>query len=488
MFIRLLRIMARPMARLFVLVGAAIFLSYGFVFAQNISYPDLPRPGTLLAQSRAASYPSFTGIRFDPDNPLKLTFLADRAGKNVVDKNEASRLIYYFLAGLTLPEDELWVNLSPYEQDRVAGDHLAVTDLGRDMLVQDYLLKQLTASLTYPESAAGKDYWSDVYDAVFKKLGTTNIAVNSFNKVWITPGAITLYEKGNTAYIGSADLKVMTDFDYNALKNNLSDTVDPTVEITAQVLRDKLVPVITREVNQGERFAPLRQIYRSLILAVWFKKKFKESFYKSYIGAAKVKGIDLAEKNSREKIFNLYVEAFKKGSYNYIRHDYDKRINKRLRRRYYSGGIAITGKDITSAIEAAVRAESPPPVGRTPLAGAVEIDAIVAAAGPALGAPVPQVAAVGFSGSAKAPADESAREELRQYKARCEALASLKPNLSAHDREFIARSEMAIAYTDLHPQSGPNRLPAYALYAALVGKRRAGTIGGNFKGYRIFKP
>ena len=341
MFIGLLRIMARPAARLGILVYALIFLSSGLVFAQNVSSQNLSRPGTLLAVSKAASYPSFTGIRFDPDNPLKLRFLADSEGKNFISQSEASRLVYYFLAGLTLPEDELWVNLSPYEQDRVAGDHLAVTDLGRDMLAQDYLLKQLVASLTYPESDGGKSYWSSVYDAVFKKLGTTNIAVNSFNKVWITPGRIRLYEKGSTAYIASASLKVMTDFDYNALKNNLSETVDPTVEITARALREKLIPVITKEVNHGENFAPLRQIYRSLILAVWFKKKFKESFYKSYIGAAKVKGIDLAEKNFRDKIFNLYVEAFKKGSYDYIRHDYDKHIKKRLRRRYYSGGVVF---------------------------------------------------------------------------------------------------------------------------------------------------
>ena len=342
MFVRILRIIAWPAVRISVLMFAAIFLSSGLVFAQNVSYQNLPQPGTLLKISPEASYPVFTGIRFNPDDPLNLTFLADRAGKDSINKEEASKLIYYFLAGLTVPEDELWVNLSPYEKDRIASDNLAVTDLGSDMLAQDYILKQLTASLTYPESLDGKAYWSDVYNQVFKQLGTTNTSVNSFNKVWITPGAITIYEKDNAAFIASADLKVLTDFDYKALMQNLNETIDPTIEITAKALREKIIPVITKEVNRGENFAPLRQIYRSLILAAWFKKKFKESFYKAYIGKAKVKGIDLAEKNSREKIFNLYVEAFKKGSYDYIRHEYDKRINKRLRRHYYSGGVSMS--------------------------------------------------------------------------------------------------------------------------------------------------
>jgi ABC-type sulfate/molybdate transport systems ATPase subunit len=67
---------------------------------------------------------------------------------------ESSKLIKYFLASLTIPEKDLWVNLShPYEKDRmIARKNLGQTEMGRDMLAQDYILKQLTASLIYPES------------------------------------------------------------------------------------------------------------------------------------------------------------------------------------------------------------------------------------------------------------------------------------------------------------------------------------------------
>ena len=36
-------------------------------------------------------------------------------------------------------------------------------------------------------------------------------------------------------------------------------------------------PSSNKEVNEGKNFATLRQVYYSLILAVWFKKRMKES-------------------------------------------------------------------------------------------------------------------------------------------------------------------------------------------------------------------
>jgi len=73
-----------------------------------------------------------------------------------------NRLVSYFMAALTVPETDFWVNLSPYEADDVIPQQLSDTDFGRDLLVQDYVLKQVAASLTHPESALGKKYWQSV--------------------------------------------------------------------------------------------------------------------------------------------------------------------------------------------------------------------------------------------------------------------------------------------------------------------------------------
>jgi len=50
------------------------------------------------------------------------------------------------------------INLSPYEKDRMIPTSLGETAMGRDLLAQDYLLKQLTASLIYPQKALGKEF------------------------------------------------------------------------------------------------------------------------------------------------------------------------------------------------------------------------------------------------------------------------------------------------------------------------------------------
>ena len=57
----------------------------------------------------------------------------------------------------------MWVNLSPIESKRIVPEAFAQTEMGRDLLAQDYVLKQFTASLIYPESRLGKKFWDKIY-------------------------------------------------------------------------------------------------------------------------------------------------------------------------------------------------------------------------------------------------------------------------------------------------------------------------------------
>ena len=109
-------------------------------------------------------------------------------------KDEASKLVKYFLASLTIPEKDMWVNLSPYQHDRIITQEFGITEMGKDMLAQDYLLKQVTSSVMYPEGAVGKEFWNKIYQEAYKRFGTTNIPVNTFNKVWIIPDKASVYE------------------------------------------------------------------------------------------------------------------------------------------------------------------------------------------------------------------------------------------------------------------------------------------------------
>ena len=66
-------------------------------------------------------------------------------------------------------------------------------------------------SLIYPEDETGKKFWKRIYEEAAKKFGTTNIPVNTFNKVWIVPEKAVVYEnaKAGTAYVVKSRLKVM---------------------------------------------------------------------------------------------------------------------------------------------------------------------------------------------------------------------------------------------------------------------------------------
>src|SRR5262249_36750514 len=132
---------------------------------------------------------------------------------------ESTKLIKYFLAALTIPEKDLWVNLSPYEKDRIVPENFGQTEMGRDLLAQDYLLKQITASMIYPEDETGKLFWSRVYAEAAHRFGTTKIPVNTFNKVWIIPEKAVVYEnaEAGSAYVVESNLKVMLEEDYLSL-------------------------------------------------------------------------------------------------------------------------------------------------------------------------------------------------------------------------------------------------------------------------------
>ena len=129
-------------------------------------------------------------------------------------KNESTKLIKYFLAALTTPDKDMWVNLSPTEKDRIIPDGLGSTEMGRDLLSQDYLLKQLTASLMYPESELGERFWKNIYAKVKEQFGTTELPVNMLNKVWIVPDKALVCEHEQTAFVVEKHLKVMMEGEY----------------------------------------------------------------------------------------------------------------------------------------------------------------------------------------------------------------------------------------------------------------------------------
>jgi hypothetical protein len=307
----------------------------------------LPAPGSMVNLSPAYVPVLIKGLKVHPENPLLFDFILDTgsSGLNVSSaefKAESEKLIKYFLASLTIKEDDLWVNLSPYEKDRMIPRELGQTELGRDMLTQDYMLKQLTASLVYPEKKLGKEFWDRVYAKARQMYGTSEIPVNTFNKVWIVADKAKVLERNNTAYVLGAHLKVMLEEDYLSLeKHNASKSH----AIASQVIRQIIIPELEREVNQGQNFAPLRQMFYSMILASWYRLALKDALLNQvYSNKAKTDGVLSDDPQIKEKIYRQYLKAYKKGVFNYIKEEVaiDPKSKKEgiFPRKYFSGGLA----------------------------------------------------------------------------------------------------------------------------------------------------
>ena len=96
--------------------------------------------------------------------------------------------------------------------------------MGRDLLAQDYILKQITASLIYPEDALGKKFWNKIYTKAYHQFGSTNVPINTFNKVWILPDSAEIYEKDNAVFLIKSHLKVMTEQDYLSIQKHNVET------------------------------------------------------------------------------------------------------------------------------------------------------------------------------------------------------------------------------------------------------------------------
>ena len=58
------------------------------------------------------------GVEVDSTNALQFKLLMDSAPSH----EEENQITEYFLTGITVPEKDLWVNLSPFEKEKVIPD------------------------------------------------------------------------------------------------------------------------------------------------------------------------------------------------------------------------------------------------------------------------------------------------------------------------------------------------------------------------------
>lgn len=254
-------------------------------------------------------------------------------------------LLSYFLVGVSLPNESFWVNLRPDSPNNVIDSYLAKTDVGKILLEADLQLKKDTALATSPSTPEGKEYWNRLYKKAGELFGPGNVTIPTLTRPWIVPGDIIISETETNAYIYKATLKVMLEQDY--LKGSsvykFDDQRMKTLnEYASELIRELIIPKLNRDINNAKRYAPLRQVYYSLIMAQWFKNKFegRPGLYSRLINTKNLKGLTSKKSWNKDAYFKEYQKSFKEGEYNIKEPVYSS--YGQMFRNYFSGGIMLS--------------------------------------------------------------------------------------------------------------------------------------------------
>lgn len=319
-------------------------------------FAALPSVSVRPPELRACSYDRMTD---------SLSFSAERGDFLSSDRDEVARhtarLFRYFRIGLTIPSDAYWVNLQPDAEDRIMDADLAKTDAGKIMLAADLQLKKDLARLLSPDTATGRKYWQTIdKNAAVLFPGWTAAAIGT--RIWVVPGEIILGESPDAAYIYKATLDVRAEQDhFNGPVDAKSVSVRALNDIAVFFIKDEVLPLIVKEVNRSEKYAGLRQVYYSLILAQWYKSRFRNRIakYTESIDTRCLTGLQSQESWNKRYYFDEYRKSLAEGEYN--RRETDFSPYGLAVKNYCTGGV-ILGFDFPGSIPAAGRSISQGPV------------------------------------------------------------------------------------------------------------------------------
>jgi hypothetical protein len=280
---------------------------------------------------------------------------------------EAASLVY-FLTGLTLPNCSFWVNLDPWEPERIASDNMCKTMIGRVLLEADLQMKKDFCKYDNPcESDIGKKYW-DMLEKKAEELVTEcmkefpqeiqnvdNVSFNVVTRHWIVPGKITVYEDNDEIYIVEATLDIYSEPAYEHSTFEIQDQPDSLSSkcrgcltraakeygrYAAELEENLILPLVVKEVNTSDQYTDLRQVYTALVLAQWYKSHCEESLFAKFLDTENIEALGSWEGRDCLEIQKNYVRSFEEGEYNCVMEQQEG--SYLVTRVYRGGGINFT--------------------------------------------------------------------------------------------------------------------------------------------------
>jgi hypothetical protein len=287
-------------------------------------------------------------ISIDPDTNNYDLILDKGDSTNLKDKQieeTTKKLLEYFRIGVTLPNSMFWVNLRPDSDTDIIDPYLERTDMGRVLLAADVQLKKDVARFTSPDTKEGKEYWNKLYAKAEELFGGEDVEIPTVTRPWIVPGEIIIKQTPNGAYIYKAVMKVCLEQDWLGHHNLVGcPKGQPTRlsilnEYSSQLIREFVIPKLTREVNSSKRYSELRQVFYSLVLAQWAKKSLAVSVER-LADSKDLSGLTSRKPWSKQEYYQEYRASFEKGD------TIEERVPHAGRHRdprYFIGGFSMDG-------------------------------------------------------------------------------------------------------------------------------------------------
>ena len=254
--------------------------------------------------------------------------------------SETASLIY-FLTGLSLHDTDFWVNLMPEEPERIIDSNLGATMIGKIMLEADFQMKKDFCFYENPcESSTGEVFW-DSLDQKRKELvkkcmemypgeiqSVDNVLFATATRYWIEPDTITAYGDATGIFIENATLTIKSEFvlEYSAFeitdqsssvsqdcRDYLAKALEEYGRYLLELEEELILPLVVKDVNTGEQYADLRQVYHSLVLAQWYKSQGSQSLFSGLVNTNHVNTIPQWEDWDYETIWKEYADSFNKG-------------------------------------------------------------------------------------------------------------------------------------------------------------------------------
>jgi len=320
-----------------------------------------------IASANAVSL-ALTGLAVTQDaGAQQIRFIADRQesgsdGPDAYIGEAINRSLGFFFAGLSVPDDKFWVNLTPAGRAQSIDPLLADTDLGKTLLAADLTLKKDTSNFTNPRiSPAGRKYWDRLY-AKAAELGIEEMSIST--RVWITPGPVKISEDAGSVRILESNLQVCLEVDYMPGQNkNLTAKQKQLQDYGKDLMRELIIPSLNKKVNEGAAYENLRQAYRALVLARWYKEKFGRD------QSSLLQGISTDVRSTfpsrlpynQAQIQREYMASLRQGDYDFSDNTTDRlsAYMELITRRYFSGGIDWRSTTfVRSAVSAARQTEA----------------------------------------------------------------------------------------------------------------------------------